>query len=364
MERLRHVAQQIASGQTDPCTCLAELPQKGRRDGNAAADLLFSHRIRSIVQQLRGCIGPGGEGGTVVIMVPSPIICHVLCQLLCFLEPVWKKRAESGVTGKDMIRKLMQRPVHGKQACTRYIAGLMKQNELQRIARDVKELRVPVVVVHTNMNDRIPEGIFGKCTQVLCWSRCCRPTEGMLMNRSRLTYMTEDWNHNPSSSSRGVQTLQAVGATYAKPLPTRPMTLTTSTTAVQQEDPEYTTIFILLERLWLRCAPDSYTVAAFRDLVVRTEADVFLVEYKPLKGYRAMVRSLGQLASPEPRMHSEWHPVLNAAKRDAADKALEFFRELGLLNTGKEIMLSTAADAAGGVETIEQLTPLQSKLLE
>ena len=168
---------------------------------------------------------------------------------------------------------------------------------------------MPVVVVHTNLNDRIPEGIFGKCTQVLCWSRCCKPTEGMLMNRSRLTYMTEDWNHNPSSSSWGVETLQAVGATYAKPLPTRPTTSRTSTTAVRQEDPEYTTISILLERLWLRCAPDSYTVAAFRDLVVRTEADVFLVEYKPLKGYRAMVRSLGQLASPEPRMHSAWHPV-------------------------------------------------------
>ena len=382
MERLSRVAHQIANGQTDPDVCLAELPQEGRRDEYAAADLLFSNRVRSIVHQLRGSIGPGGSGGLVAIIVPTAIICHVLCQLLCFLRPVWQRRPESSGTPDEMMQKMMRRPVHEQQACTRYIASLMNQDELERIGRDVRELRVPVVVVCIDANVDIPAGTFGKCTQALCWNNYCGPPYGLLMQGSRLTYMYEDWYDNATSSSWSVQALQAaraacakpvpsrpatstsIGAACAKALPSRPATSATTATATLEEDLELDKLSILLEELWLLCAQDSYTVAGLRKRVVRTATDIFLVNYEPSKGYKAMVPSLGQLASPEPRLHSEWHPNLNVAKRDAAEKALDIFSGLGLLNSSKKMILSTAANVATRLETTEQLTPLQSKLVE
>ena len=60
--------------------------------------------------------------------------------------------------------------------------------------------------------------------------------------------------------SWSIEAVEAVGATYAKPL---------------EDDLGYATIPVLLERLWLRCAPGSYTVAAFRQNVVKTMAEFF-----------------------------------------------------------------------------------------
>ena len=147
------------------------------------------------------------------------------------------------------------------------IAGHMKQDELERIERDVRELRVPVVVICIDTNVYIPEGTLGRCTQVLCWNRYCGPADGLLMRGSRLTYMYEDCND--TSSSWSVEALETAEAAYAQPLPSQPATAETTATAALQDDPEYNNISILLERLWLRCAPDSYTVAAFREQIVR-----------------------------------------------------------------------------------------------
>ena len=375
MKRLKHVAQQIVNGQTDPDRCLDELPQEGRRQEGAAEDLLFSHRLRSIVRQLRVCIGPGGVGGPVAIMVPSGLICYVLWHLLCVLQPVWQGRQETGVTLKNMLLKMLQRPVRGRHACARYHAGLMVQAELHQIARDVKELRVPVVVVYTDTNAEILPGEFGSCSQVLCWSRHCGPTDGLLLRGSRLTYMYENSDDHVNSNSWDGTAIQAETppspqaakssfAVSETPLQLRPEASAAAGNAALLDDDEYARIATLVERLWLRFAPDSYTVAAFREQDVWEQAGVFLVKYDASKGYQAMVRSPGQLASLDLRLRSTWTQRPEDAKRQAAKKAMEVFEERGLFNTSqKEIGLSTAS-AVAGVDSIEQLTPLESKLLD
>ena len=181
MDRLTQIAGEMVTGQTDVKKCLDELPQGPRRQIGAADDLLFSHRLRSMVCRLRDCIGPGGVGGPVAIMVPSGLICYVLWRLLCCLQPVWQGRPEeSNVTLDEMVQKMMHEPAGGRQVCRRYHAGFMEQGELNLIARDVNEKKVSVVVVCVDPKTRIPAGALWTSTQVLCWSKSCGPTNGLL----------------------------------------------------------------------------------------------------------------------------------------------------------------------------------------
>ena len=369
--RLAHVAQHIVNGQAaDSKQCLDELPQEQRQQEGAAEDLLFSHRLRSLVRELRSCLGHGGRGSPVAIMVPSGLTCHVLWRVLCWLQPVWFKGAlekpELGVTPNEMVKKMTQRPV-GRPACARYHVGVMKQDELEQTAQAVNGLQIPVVVVCTDTKAKIPVGTFRSCTKVLCWNWHCGPSNGLLTMGSSLVWMEEDWDDHATSSSWSSKALQA-GASGQQRQRRHPaaaaspegapqvakasaVSATAATTAL--DNPDFTKIVRFVEKIWLQSAPDSYTVLAFRI------AGVFMVEFNASKGYQVMVRSPGQLACLEPGLRSAWHKQPEDAKRDVAEKALKFF---GKFDTGQEeTVLSTVAAVA---ETIEQLTTLESDPLQ
>ena len=200
-DRLKHVAQQIVNGQTDPDACLTELPQDRRREENAAEYLLFSHRLRSTVRHIRESFGPNQVDGPVAIMVPSGLTCYILWQLLCFLQPVWHREPVSGIALNQMVEKMTQQPVGGRRACVRYHPGLMHQDELQQIVTDIKQVQKLVVVVCTDTEAAIPPGTFERCN-VLCWSESlCRSTFDSLGRKSRLTFMYENWDSHSTSRS-------------------------------------------------------------------------------------------------------------------------------------------------------------------
>ena len=192
-DRLTHVARQIVNGQTDPDACLTELPQGRKREENAAEDLLFSHRLRSIVRHIRHSLGPDQVSGPVAIMVPSGLTCYILWQLLCFLQPVWRRERMSGIALNQMVEKMTAQIVGPTRSCVRYHPGIMDQDELQQIVTETKQVQNLVVVVCTETKAAIPPGTFEHCN-VLCWNESlCRSAFDSLGRKSRLTFMYEKW---------------------------------------------------------------------------------------------------------------------------------------------------------------------------
>ena len=199
--RLKHVAHQLLSGHTDPNTCLTEVPQDRRREESAAEDLLFSHRLRSIVRHIRHSLGPDQVSGPVAIMVPSGLTCYILWQLLCFLQPVWRREPMSEIPLNQMVEKMTQQLVGERRACVRYHPGLMHQDELQQIVTDIKQVQKLVVVVCTDTKAAIPPGTFEGCN-VLCWGdSLCGSTFDSLGRESRLTFMYENSDSHSTSRS-------------------------------------------------------------------------------------------------------------------------------------------------------------------
>ena len=163
--------------------------------------MLFSNRFRSIVRHLRESLGPNSPGSTVAIMVPSGLICYILWQLLCFLQPVWQRKPVSQMSLNQIVQRMTQQPVGERRACVRYHAGLMNQDELSQIEKDIRQLQVLVVVVCTDTQAVIPPGTFAGCN-MLCWGdRLCRSAFSLLGRKSRLTFMYENWDSHASSRS-------------------------------------------------------------------------------------------------------------------------------------------------------------------
>jgi dsRNA-specific ribonuclease len=82
-----------------------------------------------------------------------------------------------------------------------------------------------------------------------------------------------------------------------------------------------------LEYVWRHADADSYTIAACERQnggVVYTEQDAHL-------GFRAHVRSPGQLTSLEPELRSQWCPTSEIASCHVVAQALQHFCKLGLL---------------------------------
>ena len=192
-DRLKYIAQQIVNGQTDPDVCLTELPLDRSQEENATEDLLFSHRLRSIVLHIRSSFAPNKVRGPVAIMVPSGLTCYMLWQLLCFLQPVWRRERMSGIALDQMVEKMTAQIVGPTRSCVRYHPGIMDQDELQQIVTETKQVENLVVVVCTETKAAIPPGTFEHCN-VLCWNESlCRSAFDSLGRKSRLTFMYEKW---------------------------------------------------------------------------------------------------------------------------------------------------------------------------
>jgi hypothetical protein len=103
--------------------------------------------------------------------------------------------------------------------------------------------------------------------------------------------------------------------------------------------------------IWSSTSVDSYTMAAFRK-----DGSLIHIEHHVAKGYQARVLSVGQLASIEPELRSEWFATSQDARMDVVSKALQFYRTLGLLTEdNKPNVLSMAEISKTGV--VEQLKP-------
>ena len=264
------------------------------------------------------------------IMVPPEPTCYILWQLLCFLQPLWGGERLRGVTRHEIMQSMTKRPVGGRQKCQRYSVDLMDAAELKRIERGVRDLQIHVVVICMNARTEVPPDALGRCS-VLCWSRMCGPAYGLLGTRSRLTYMCEEYNSRSFATctdggssqavrpyhqnvrsqtacttreeappTTGVQLLQGASMTDAESahmLTVRSAPSALSASAALQDDREYTQIVSLIAQLWLQFAPDSHAAARLKGQLGGSEAGIFLTEHDVAKGYRAMVRSPGQLVS-------------------------------------------------------------------
>jgi hypothetical protein len=103
--------------------------------------------------------------------------------------------------------------------------------------------------------------------------------------------------------------------------------------------------------IWSSTSVDSYTMEAFRK-----EGSLIHIEHHIAKGYQARLLSVGQLATIEPELRSEWFVSSQEARMDVVSKALQFYRSLGLLTEdNKPNVLSMAEISKTGV--VEQLRP-------
>lgn len=321
-KRAKNVAKKLAEGLTD-VDGLLELPASELQNGGAP-DYLFSRHLRVLLGELRQYVGKDGVGGPAAVVVRSGLMCYILWQILCMIQPVWLGRPERGAN-QDYYSRLWRKPTRklgasARSPCSRYHPGVMKQSELDRVALDVKDLKVDVVVICADLKaNEQPRGHFGPC-KVVYWDKYVMEPPGLLC-MGRQVCLWEDRAGSPDSCTADAE------ATTPTLEPAVPRLLHLPAASCSLSQSSLQDDVAILERVWLRQAGDSYTQAALRE----QPGGVILLE-QDARGFQARVRSLGQLASLEPELRSDSFSCPDLARGDAAAKAFNYFRKNGLLD--------------------------------
>jgi hypothetical protein len=173
VERLRHVADRMHGGHMDIDDALDELSEQVRRDRGDAVfddDVLLSRQLRAIAQVLRKCVGPGTVAGLVAVVVPSGLLCYFMWHLLCVLQPAWQRQAQEPLSAADEVLQRLVLKHDGSTLVARLHLSAMKQDDIERVVRDVKGLRTSVLVVCAdNKTEELSSRLSGLCTHIVCW---------------------------------------------------------------------------------------------------------------------------------------------------------------------------------------------------
>ena len=368
-KRLQHVVEGLVCGQVKTDACLTEIPIHHSNRHTEVKDVLFSNRFRSIVHHLQKHLGPHSPGSTVAIMVPATLISYMLWKMLWFIQPAWQNGQRPQLSKDQFFQKMCHQNGRERRACAWYHPDIMTRKELSDIEEDIRNLQVLVVVVCTESRSEIESTAFAGCNMLFWDDRICQSAFKLVGRNSRLTLMYEKcekhrfaatWEREPHESSNVQRREEKAHKSEMDHCTAGHHTSDTNTVTTQQSirlandaleelynTRHYEELVFLVRELWLQYAPDSYTIAAFRQQAVNEQTDIFRVEINALKGYQASVRSPGQLSSPDPHLYSAWETTLETAKRSALSKALKRFETFDMLNVKNKTVSATNAFSSG-----------------
>jgi hypothetical protein len=199
VERLRHVTDRLHSGQMDIDDALDELSEQVRRDEGAGVfddDLLFSRQLRAIVKLLRKSVGPGTEAGLVAVVVPSGLMCSFVWHMLCLLQLVWQRQVQETPSPPEEVLQRLVLQNGGSTLVARLHPSTMKQEDIERVVRDVKGLRTSVLVICADSKmEELPSGLSGLCTHIVCWDNRSSVPLSLCSSTCRQYTLWGDWEY-------------------------------------------------------------------------------------------------------------------------------------------------------------------------